>query len=180
MKAGLVTSMVLACLLLISGCETMDSVVEGANAVKGATDRAVAAQPTRAGGVNLRSDEMLCSYTDNDPVTENSFKAAKILTPASSSTQNQAEALFADGDKMWTRHALATHKPSEAELRVGEMVLYMPHYSDDEEVSVEVYRDTRWVFGRITSTEALFKEMVEVNGEELYVKWIRVPDEGVE
>lgn len=180
MKATLVTSMVLACLLIFLGCETMDSVMEGANVVKGATDRAVAAQPTGAGGVDLRSDEMLCSHTDKDPVTENSFKAAKILTPPSSSTQNQAEVLFADGYKMWTRYALATHKASEAELRVGEMVLYIPHYSDDEEVSVEAYRDMSWVFGRITSTEALFKDMVEVNGSELYVKWIRVPDVAVE
>lgn len=180
MRAGLITCMVLVGLLLIPGCETMDSVREGADAVRGATDRAMSAKPTTAAGVDLRSDEMLCSYTDKDPVTENSFKAAKVLTPPSSSTQNQAEVLFADGQKMWTRYALMTHRAAKTELRVGEMVLYMPHYSDDEQVSAETYRDMPWVFGTVTSTDALFKEMVEVNGEELYLKWLRVPDEPVE
>lgn len=180
MKTGLVICMVLIGALLLSGCETVDSVMEGADAVKGATGRAMAGQPTKAGAADLRSDEMLCSYTDRDSVAENHFKAAKILTPPSSSTQNQAEVLFADGEKTWTRYAVATHKPSEGELRVGELVLYMPYYSDDEEVSAETYRDTDWVFGRITSTDALFKQMVEVNGEELYLKWLRVADEPVE
>ncbi|MFO7781322.1 MAG: hypothetical protein R6W94_06800 [Spirochaetia bacterium] len=175
---ALVIVLLIAVLLLAAGCETMDSVADGAGTVKGVADRAGSVS-AKAGTVDFRSGEQLCSYTERDTVTANSYKAAKIITPPSEATQNQAEVLFADGDKMWTRFVLRTHKPSKAELSVGDMVLYMPHFSDDEEVTAEHYRKQRWEFGRVTSTDELFKDMVEVDGEPLRIKWLRVPDESV-
>lgn len=175
---ALVIVLLIAVLLLAAGCETMDSVADGAGTVKGVADRAGSVS-AKAGTVDFRSGEQLCSYTERDTVTANSYKAAKIITPPSEATQNQAEVLFADGDKMWTRFVLRTHKPSKAELSVGDMVLYMPHFSDDEEVTAEHYRKQRWEFGRVTSTDELFKDMVEVDGEPLRIKWLRVSDESV-
>ncbi len=176
-KTG-ITALIVVLLLLAAGCETMDSVVDGAGTVKGVADRAGSVS-AKAGTVDFRSGEQLCSYTDGDTVTGNSYRAAKIITPPSDATQNQAEVLFADGDKMWTRFVLRTHKPSKAEVSVGDMVLYMPHFSDDEEVTEENYRKQRWEFGRVTSTDELFKDMVEVDGEPQRIKWLRVSDESV-
>lgn len=183
MRLGVVFATAFLSVVLLISCESMDSVMEGADRVTGAANRTTSMSskaPSAPGEVDLRSDEMLCSYTDEDSVVHNSFRAAKVLTPPTAQTQNQAEVLFADGDKMWSRHALETHKPSKQEISVGELALYMPNFSDDEEVSVERYREQRWVFGRVTSTDPLFKQMVEVDGEELYLKWLRVPDEPVE
>ena len=183
MRLGVVIATGLLSIFLLMSCESMDSVMEGADRVTGAANRATSVSskaPSATGGVDFRSDEMLCSYTEEDSVSRNSFRAAKVLTPPSAQTQNQAEVLFADGEKMWSRLTLETHKPSKQEISVGELVLHIPNYSDDEDVSVETYRGQRWVFGRVTSTDPLFKDMVEVDGEELYLKWLRVTDEPVE
>lgn len=176
-KTGIL-ALIAVFLVVAIGCETMDTVMEGAETVQGVTERAGSVS-AKAGAVDFRSGEQLCSYTDRDTVTGNSFKAAKILTPPSDATQNQAEVLFADGDQLWTRFVLRTHKPSASELSVGDMVLYMPHYSDDEEVSEEAYRNQRWEFGRVTSTDELFKDMVEVDGQPQRIKWLRVTDQPV-
>jgi hypothetical protein len=176
-KTG-IAALIVALLILASGCETMDTVMDGADTVKGVTERAGSVSAT-AGAVDFRSGEQLCSYTDRDTLTANNYKAAKIITPPSEATQQQAEVLFADGDQMWTRFVLRTHKPSKAELSVGDMVLYMPYYSDHEEVNEDDYRGSHWTFGRITSTDEMFKDMVEVGGEPVLIKWIRVTDEPV-
>jgi hypothetical protein len=168
----------LALLVLATACETMDSVMEGADTVKGVTDRAGSVS-AKAGAVDFKAGEQLCAYTDRDSAVDNNFRAAKILTEPSDGTQNQAEVLFTNGDRKWTRFVLRTHKPSKSELTVGTLVLYMPYYSDDEDVRVEAYRDSDWRFGTVTSTDDLFKDMVEVDGDPAYVKWLRIPDEPV-
>ena len=176
-KTG-VTALIIGLLLLAVGCETMDSVADGAGTVKGIADRAGSVS-AKAGTVDFKSGEQLCSRTDRDNLVENEYKAAKILTPPSEATQNQAEVLFADGERTWTRFVLETHKPSKAELSVGDQVLYMSAYSDNEEVSQDSYRGVRWEFGTVTSIDDLFKDMVEVNGDTVYVKWLRVTDQTV-
>ena len=170
--------LVLGALLLLTSCESLDSVMKGADTVRSVSSR-TSSTAAKAEPVDLRSGEMLCAYTDRPSIEDNNYKAAKIITPASDSTNNQAEVLFANGDQVWTGFVIASHKASKSELTVGTLALYMPYYSDDEKVSAEEYRSNPWKFGRVTSTDEFFKDMVEINGKPKYIKWVRVPDEPV-
>jgi hypothetical protein len=153
-------------------CDTINKVVSGAERVEKTA--------AKAGPVDFKSGEVLCSTHECDTITDCSFKAAKILTKPSAATQNQAEVLFTDGKQKWVQYVVPSHKPSEVELQVGKWVLYMPYESHHEKVDVDNYRKTTWKLGRITSTDELFKDMVEIKGDLRYVKWIRVPDEPIE
>ena len=54
-----------------------------------------------AAPVEFQSGEILAS-ADSRSMFDSSFRVAKILTPASAATKNQAEALWiADGKKQW-------------------------------------------------------------------------------
>jgi hypothetical protein len=37
-----------------------------------------------------------------------------------------------------------------------------------------------WKFGRVTSTDEFFKDMVEINGKPKYINWVRVPNEPID
>ena len=55
---------------------------------------------------------------------DNYFYTAKILTPSSKQTKNQAEVIYVrDGEKRWAI-PVASHKASESELKLDKIVLY--------------------------------------------------------
>ncbi len=106
------------------------------------------------------------------------FLAAKVLTPASAATKNQAEVIFVDGKKAWTMFVLPSHKASNAELKVGVAVLFNT-WAGTQNLSADDYRQGRWFFGNVTSVDELFKGIVEVKGDKKYIKNIRIPNQPV-
>ena len=155
--------------VILSGCAT----VLGAFGLSGRAQTVTA----RAGLVDFRADEQLVSTTSTADVTQNNFSAAKILTPPSAATANQAEVLFANGNRNWARTVLDTYKPKNEDLFVGRWVLYMYNYSHRDQVTQDNYRRARWDFARVTSVDELFRGRVELGGRSVYVKWTRVTDE---
>ena len=165
--------------LALSGCETMDSVLDGGDAVT-ASVRAKSVDKATTGEVDFPSGEAPCSVMEGKSVIEGRSQAGRVLTAADSSTGGQSEVLFVEGDKKWVDHVLPTHKTRKDELALGEYVLYLWGQSDEEELSERAYRTGRWYFGRVTSLDHLYKDMVEVEGELYYIKWLRSPDEKLE
>lgn len=172
-------AMLLAAGMVLTGCETMDSVLDGGDAVKTSV-RAKTVEKASTGSVDFRSGETLCSVMEGKSVIEGRYQAGRVLTAADSSTGGQSEVLFVEGDKKWVDHVLPTHKTRKDELALGEYVLYLWGQSDEEELSERTYRTGRWYFGRVTSLDHLYKDMVEVDGELYYIKWLRSPDEKLE
>ena len=170
--------------LLFFSCSSMDDVMRGMDTVdrigSKASSASAAVGGSSVGGVDFRKGEILSSTEENKELADNSFRAAKVITPASNSTQGQAEVLFANGDKKWVMYTLPSHKATEGELRVGDLVLYMYYTSDNEDVTEDGYRNDTWQFGRITSTDEVFKGMVEIDGRSHYIKWVRIADSRVE
>ena len=52
----------------------------------------------------------------------------------------------------------------------------MYYQSDDEDMTQDKYRSIYWQYGTITSTDELFKGVVEVGGRPMFVRWVRMPD----
>lgn len=129
---------------------------------------------------DFKDGEVLCATDEGDPLLDNTYYAAKILTPASAATKNQAEALLvSDGKKLWTEFVIPSHKAAKEELQLGKLVLYHV-WASSENISPEDYRLHGWYIGRITNTDELFKNLVEVGGDRKYIKWIRIPDQPLE
>ncbi len=169
----------LALFFIFSGCETMDTVLKGAEVVGDITDKAPA-KATPVTGLDFKKGEVLCSYSEGRSLVESTYYVAKILTPASSATKNQAEVLFVgSGKKAWSEFVVPSHKASEKKLKLGMLVLHHTWATSDQ-MSADDYRKEYWRFGRISSTDELFKGKVEVNGKSMFVKWLRVPDKPVE
>jgi hypothetical protein len=59
---------------------------------------------------------------------------------------------------------------------VGKVLFAPVWHRDAKDISDEDYRKGLWKLGRVTSVDELFKDIVEVNGEKYYWKWLRVPD----
>ncbi|MDY7029550.1 MAG: hypothetical protein SVR04_14770 [Spirochaetota bacterium] len=185
-KSIILVLVVLASLALFS-CSTLDDVMEGMETVEKISSKAPSGGSSSAmeagtsmKGVDFRKGEVLSSWFENKSIVDNEYMPAKVMTPASDATQGQAEVLFASGEKKWVQLTVPSHKANKNELQLGQMVLFLYDYSYHEEMTEDNYRKHRWQFGRITSTDELFKGMVEIDGRSYYVKWIRVPDEPVE
>ena len=170
---------VLALLFIFSGCETMDTVLKGAEVVSDIKDKAPVKGST-VGGIDFKKGEVLSSYREGKSLADNTYYTAKILTPASAATKNQAEVLFVgSGKKAWSEFVVPSHKASEKELKLGMLVLFHVWATGDK-ISADDYRKEYWKFGRISSTDELFKGKVEVNGKSMFVKWLRISDQPVE
>lgn len=169
----------LALLFIFSGCETMDTVLKGAEVVGDIKDKAPAKGST-VGGIDFKKDEVLCSWYENENLLDNRYYVAKIMTAASAATKNQAEVLFVDsGEKKWSHFVIPSHKADKNEMKLGEVVFYH-RAARSEELSAENYRKDYWRLGRISSVDELFKGKVEVAGDSVFVKWLRIPDKPVE
>jgi hypothetical protein len=127
-----------------------------------------------SGGVEFKSGEVLCANEDREMI-ESDYSVAKILTPASAATKNQAKVLFVDGRTKWTNFVIPSRKATKADMVVGKFI-FVGRISHWESVNQDQYRKTEWELKRITSTDELFKNVVEADGDKVYIKWIRVPN----
>ncbi len=129
---------------------------------------------------DFKSDEVLASTGDASRM-ESVYALAKVVTAASATTRDEAQVLFlADGSKQWVKWTLTSRKAAKADFVVGAPVLYPRGWSGYDTISVEEYRANQWALGRVTSTDELFKDVVEVSGEPYAVKMLRVPLVNVE
>lgn len=127
------------------------------------------------GGVDFREGEVLCA-SGTDPYHED-FYTARIVTPPSAATKNQAEVVYLrDGRKEWVNFVLPSRKATKQDLVVGKVLFAPVWHRADKDISDEDYRKGLWKLGRVTSVDELFKDIVEVNGEKYYWQWLRVPD----
>jgi hypothetical protein len=157
--------------LSILSCKTLEKVDVAGIAGRIPTESVTTAV---SGGVDFKSGEVLCARYDRS-MTDNTYNVAKILTQASPATKNQAQALFLDGKENWTSYVIPSHKASKSELQLSKYVLFHS-YAMHEEISQEDYRKANWYLGRITSTDELFKDIIEIKGHKYRVKWIRIPE----
>ena len=109
------------------------------------------------------------------------YDLAKILTPASDKTKQQSEVLFVkDGSKAWVKWVIPSRKAEKADFVVGAVLLYPHGWAGYDKISPEEYRTNRWLMGRVTSVDDMFKNMVEISGESYGINLIRVPTVKVE
>jgi len=178
-KVFIMLTAFLALLFIFSGCETMDTVLKGADVVGDIADKAPAKGST-VGGIDFKKGEVLCSWHENENLLDNRYYVAKIMTAASAATKNQAEVLFIEsGEKKWSHFVIPSHKAGKNEMKLG-AVVFRHDWANNEDIGAENYRKCRWYFGRISSIDELFKGKVEVAGDSVFVKWLRVPDKPVE
>jgi hypothetical protein len=164
--------LICSCLLLtVFSCKTLKNVDVTDITGSISTDSMASAV---SGGIDFKKGEVLCAYNDTS-MTKANYYAAKVLTPASSATKNQAKVLFLNGKEKWTSYVIPSHKASKTEMQLSKYVLYSS-YARYEDVSQDHYRKTNWYLGKITSTDELYKNMVEVKGKKYYVKWLRIPE----
>ena len=179
MKKEIVVLTILALLFIFSTCSTMDSVLKGAETIGNIANTAQdKAAPVT--GVNYKKGEVLCSYYEGRSLVDNTYYTAKILTPSSDATKNQAEVIFVgSGNKAWSQFVIPSHKADGKELKLGMLVLFHV-WANRDDINADNYRKEYWQFGRISSTDELFKGKVEVNGKSMFVKWLRISDQPVE
>jgi hypothetical protein len=159
-------------LLLAAGCSTLGDTVSALTSV----GRGTAAVASSAEPIDFRSDEALCSW-EATTMLDSEYWVAKILTPASSATKNEAEVVYIeDGTKAWAKWVIPTRKATKADMVLGSMVFAIAGFRKNEDkLTAEEYRKARWYLGRISSVDELFKNRIEVNGESCNWEFIRIP-----
>ena len=65
------------------------------------------------------------------------------------------------------------------EIKLGGIV-FRHTWASGEDISAENYRKKYWGLGRVSSTDEIFKGVVEVQGRKSHIKWLRIPDQPVE
>lgn len=175
MKKFLVVVATVAAIISVAGCSSLpldaSSLMNAGSAVTTVAQKAEAK--------DFKSGEVLCSIgTDEDP-TDMHFAVAKVMTPASDATKNQAEVLWIDGGKKeWSSFVVPSHKAQKAELTIGKLVFHLNGWSEYEEknVSAENYRQSHWKLGRVTSLDEMFKNFVEIDGTKYDWRLVRIAD----
>jgi predicted small secreted protein len=163
---------VLAACSSIPGGANLSSAVSAVAGAKGSTTVAGSV----SGAVDFQSGEVLCSE-DNAIEVGTRFAVARVLTPASSATKNQAEIIWVDnGKKEWVNFVVNSRKASKADMVVGANV-FVCHSWD--KMDSEQYRKDTWYFGAITSTDNLYKGRVEVGSDSYVVDYIRIPTDPI-
>ncbi|OHD15138.1 MAG: hypothetical protein A2Z96_01475 [Spirochaetes bacterium GWB1_48_6] len=105
------------------------------------------------------------------------YYTAKVLTPPSTATKNQAEVVFIhDGSTAWANFLTNSHKATQEELKIGKEVLFMSYTEGDDSVDGDSYRKYPWYIGRVTSLDFLYKGQVEVNGRLFALKLLRIAE----
>lgn len=160
---------------LIVGCSSLP--IDASSLMNAGSAVSTVAQ--KAEGKEFKSGEVLCANgTDNDP-RDMSYGVAKVMTAASEATKNQAEVLFvSNGKKEWTTFVVPSHKATKSEIVVGKLVFRLGGWSgyEEKDVSVEHYRQSHWNLGTITSTDEMFKNFVEIDGDKWDWRLVRIPE----
>lgn len=184
MKKYIYLVLALGLVLIAASCSSMaqgalsgalGAVVPGSGGVpSGGAATASAAAP-----VEFQSGEILAS-ADSRSMFDSAFRLAKILTPASAATKNQAEALWvSDGKKQWVNYVIGSRKATKADFVVGAPVFYLRGWADHEKIPADDYRKAGWGLGNVTSVELLYKNQVEIDGDPYYIEYLRVPTDPV-
>lgn len=169
MKRIVVLMVSLAALAALLSCSTIS---------EGLVLRA-AAGSAPAEVADFKADEVLVA--NGDAMMDPPYRLARVLKAASEATKNQAQVVYVrDGSKEWARYVVPSHKANKKELEVGAVVFYPGGWAEYEQMSAEDYRKTDWRLGRVTSTDDLFKGLVEVSGENYYTQWLRIPEGQIE
>ena len=135
---------------------------------------------TVIGGGGFKKGEVLCASHESRGLLDNTYYVAKVVTPATAGTKNQAEVIFVhNGKQMWTKYVIPSHKASKEEIKLG-MIVFRHVWASGEDISAESYRKQYWSLGRVSSTDELFKGVIEVRGDKSHVKWLRIPDQPIE
>jgi hypothetical protein len=124
---------------------------------------------------DFSSDEIL-SAAGEGSMMEGRYHLAKVITPASSATKNQSQVLLvSDGSKSWVDWIIPSRKAEKADFTIGAVLFYPEGWAGFPNISGAEYRANNWRLGRVTSTDDLFKNIVEIAGESYAVKMIRKP-----
>lgn len=175
MKKLIVLALVAA--FALASCDTLTSAVAGVvgGAVSGAVTGDVASGTSSAvTPMDFKAGELLCS-TDSGSMIGAHFYLAKVLTPASAASKDQAEVLWLDGSKAWVNFVVESRKATKDDLAIGAAILYPAGWAGHESMDQDNYRKTGWYLGRVTDNSDLFKNMVEIDGDKYYVNVLRVP-----
>jgi hypothetical protein len=170
-----------AVVLAFASCGSLpNSAVSGVlGAVSGGAASSGGAVAAASATVEFQSGEVLTS-SDTGPMNEAAYFAGKILQAASPDTKNQAQAiLISDGKKYWVNYVLNSRKATKADLTVGATVFVLRGWANHDEISSDAYRKDAWILGNVTSVEELFKNNVEVGGEQYAIKYVRVPTDPI-
>lgn len=133
-----------------------------------------------AGPVDFKSNEVLALYKDEDAMN-GTYYVARVLTPASAATKNQAEVIYVeDGKKDWSARVLPSKKADKSNFVIGNILFFPSGWQNNDKMDSENYRKARWQLGHVTNTDELFKNWVEVDGEKYAVSFLRVPTVPVE
>jgi hypothetical protein len=123
--------------------------------------------------VDFRGGEVLCAYSREPAMENNVYSTATIETLPSEVSRGMAEVRYADGTRGWTRYVVPSRPARTEELAEGDWVLCSEnHGSVRTELS---YRYGNWYLMRITSLRDLFQGVVEANGINIPLNWVRVP-----
>ena len=157
--------------VLFLSCSTVSSKLPGVS-----ISSPVVLQPgSVVGTVDFREGEVLCA-SGSDAYRED-FYTARIVTDPSAATKNQAEVVYvSDGKKEWVNFVFPSRKSTKQELAIGKVVFAPVWHEQQKEITSDDYRKGLWRLGRVTSTDELFKDIVEINGDKYYWQVLRIPD----
>ncbi len=178
MKTIVIGTFVLVTGLVIVSCSALPH-PDVAGVIGGALNSGSGVASAAPAAVDFQSGELLCSV-DSGPMTESGYYVAKILTPASDATKNQAQVVFIpDGRKSWVNYAVNSRKASKADFSVGATVFYLRDSENNDNLSADTYRKDIWVLGNITSIDDLYKNRVEIGGSSFATAYLRVPTDQI-
>lgn len=182
MKKYVYLMLALGLVLIAASCSSMaQGALSGAlgAVVPGGGGGGSTAVASAAAPVEFQSGEILAS-ADSRSMFDSAFRLAKILTPASTATKNQAEALWiSDGKKQWVNYVVGSRKATKADFVVGAPIFCLNGWANHDKISADSYRKDGWKLGNITSIELLYKNQVEIDGEPYYIEYLRVPTDPV-
>jgi hypothetical protein len=174
MKMGRIAILVILTALVFASCAGLAPMVvsQGFSAVSSGSSN-VAAAP--AAVADFQSGEILCS-ADANSMADSGYYVAKIISPASPATKNQAQVVFiSDGSKSWVNYAVNSRKATKADFAIGATLFYLNGYQGYDKIDADSYRKSEWLLGTITSVESLYKNNVEVGGYLYNIQYLRVP-----
>ena len=177
MKKSLFALSTLALIVLFASCGSVPS--PSLSGVVSAVSNGGASIPTASAAIEFQNGEILAS-PDTSKMSDAGYSVGKVMTPATAATKNQAEVLFVeDGKKYWCNYVLNSRKATKADLVVGTTLAVLVGWAGHDDISADTYRKGTWKLGNVTSTEELFKNHVEVGGEQYNINYVRVPTDPI-
>lgn len=177
----------LAIFIVITGCESMEGVFEGAakglatDSVSNSSTTSSSTTETDSGLLDIKDGEILVAY-EGSTWEKSNYLVATTLTEASDVTKNEGEFLFVfRGSSRWTPWFYETYIPPQEELEIGQKVFCsgagLAHFGPMDR---ESYRSSWWNIGRITELDELYKGVVKIDGDAYKLEAIRLPVEPFE